>query len=90
MTTLKQISEAFESKLNDDREVESFFIKPLKSLLLKLKLVEKDKEIPTPYVKAEIVIPREIATSVGKAINSDTKMALLCIKFKDTKKPRTL
>ena len=81
MTTLKQISEALDSSLSDS-EVESFFIKPLKSVLLKLKLVEKDKDIPTPYVKAEIVIPREIATSVGGVINSDTKLALLCIKFK--------
>lgn len=82
MTTLKQISEAFESQLNGDKEVESWFIKPIKSLLLTLKLVEKDKDIPTPYVKAEIIIPREIATSVGGVINSDVKLAVIGVKFK--------
>lgn len=82
--TLKEFDEQFKVK-----EVDKHFIIPINNLLLQLKLVEKDKDrknVTTPYIKAEILIPYEVGRSVASVLSSDWKLALLGIKFKKKKK----
>lgn len=79
----------FENELDKTKEVDSHFIKPLKEVLLKLTLVSKDNErknMPVPYVKAEIIIPPIVGKSVAEVLISEWTLTLMGLKFKKEKK----
>ena len=73
-----------ELEFDKNKEIESSFIIPLQQILLGMKLVEKDKDrkITTPYVKVELLIPREVGTSIKEVLNSEWKLGLIGIKGK--------
>lgn len=80
ITTVKE----YELALNKDKKVERSFIMPIKDLLFGMKLVEKDKDkkVVTPYVKIEIVVPREVGTTIRDVMTSEWHLGLIGIKYK--------
>lgn len=77
----------FKQEIDMDKKVEESFLFPLGDLLLQLKLVEKDKRrLKTPYLKAEIIIPHKVATSIKEYFNSGWKLCILGVKTADGKK----
>ena len=74
--------------LKEKDEIEMLDLIPLKDLLLGLENVRKDKEckeMKTPYLKAEILIPHNVATSIPTFINSKWRVAILFLKLKEEK-----
>lgn len=81
VNTLNQMG----AEIDKDKTVEKHFLVPINSLLLKLTLVQKDtdrKNVKAPYVKAEILIPKEIGKTVPEVMNSDWKLLLMGVKQK--------
>ncbi|MEK6879556.1 MAG: hypothetical protein AABY22_08115 [Nanoarchaeota archaeon] len=69
-----------------EMNVEEWFVVSINDLLLSVKLVEKDKDrknIKTPYVKIELLVPHDIAVSVPQFLKSDYRLALFGFKVKD-------
>lgn len=73
-----------EEVMDKDTKIDEHFLIPIKNVMLKMNLVEKDKDrtVPTPYVKIEILVPREVGTTINEVLKSDWKLALLGVKFK--------
>ena len=80
MTTLKEL----EKQYKENKEIDKVFLLSINDILLELKLVEKDKDrkVPTPYVKAEIVIPHDIGKNIKEVLTSEWKLVLLGVKYK--------